>query len=377
MSNFSYFRLLLIAHTLLVSPLFAQLAKDDTKQPESTNELTTDGYTTDGATRKAIAKRIAAVKSVNTFRDGFVDEKGDLWFSSNNKGVFRYDGESFTNLTTKDGLSDNQVTSIMQDSEGNMWFGMPDGMCRYDGKNFAHIQIPHVRISSSWLDKAYPVVNPNQVTDMLQDRNGNFWIGTNGFGAYHYDGENFTSHLANHGQVQTDGLYHNVVLELTQDTKGNIWFTSLTRGGISRYDGTSMKHFTVEDGLSDYTTRSIHADRSGNVWIGSNGNRKGGLDRFDGKAFTNFHSTGGLSSTSISAIFEDSSGKLWVGVVNGDLCTFDGKRFAPIIDQDGTTFQAINFIIEDHDSNIWFGGNHGQLFCYNGKDIADFSHIGK
>lgn len=377
MAHLSLIPIVLLAQILHPAPSSARLSENHIVQPESKIERPADNYTTDAATRKAIDKRIAAVKSANTFRDGFVDDKGDLWFSSNSKGIYRYDGESFTNITTKDGLSDNQVTSIMQDSEGNMWFGMPDGMCRYDGENFAHIQIPHVRISSSWLDKAYPVVNPNQVTDMLQDRNGNFWIGTNGFGAYHYDGENFTSHLANHGLIQTDGLYHNVVLELTQDTKGNIWFTSLTRGGISRYDGTSMKHFTVEDGLSDYTTRSIHADRSGNVWIGSNGNQKGGLDRFDGETFTNFHSTHGTSSTSISAIFEDSTGNLWIGIVNGDLCTFDGKQFVTIIDQDGTTFQAINFIIEDHDSNIWFGGNHGQLYRYDGKDISDFSHAGK
>ena len=370
-----YFRTLIATLVLLGALCFAQIAQDGTKQPESNIKNSPDNYTTDAATRKALDKRIAAVKSANTFRDGYVDDEGNLWFSSNNKGIYRYDGESFTNLTTKDGLSDNQVTSIMQDNEGNMWFGMPDGMCRYDGKTFTHVQVPYAKISSSWLDKAYPVVNPNQVTDMLQDRNGDFWIGTNGFGAYHYDGESFTSHLANHGLIQTDGLHHNVVLELTQDTKGNIWFTSLTRGGVSRYDGTSMKHFTIEDGLSDYTTRSIHADRSGNVWIGSNGNQKGGLDRFDGKTFTNFHSTGGTSSTSISAIFEDSNGKIWVGIVNGDLCTFDGKRFAPIIDQDGTTFQAINFIIEDHDSNIWFGGNHGQLFCYDGKVITDFSQM--
>lgn len=153
MIHYSFITIVVLNLTLLFPWSLMQHSGIDTIEPES-DLATTDTYTTNAATRKAIEKRIAAVRSANTFRDGFVDDKGNLWFSSNNKGILRYDGESFTNLTTKDGLSDNQVISIMQDSEGNMWFGMPDGMCRYDGENFAHIQIPHVRISSSWLDKA-------------------------------------------------------------------------------------------------------------------------------------------------------------------------------------------------------------------------------
>jgi hypothetical protein len=126
-------------------------------------ENSTGIYESSSATRKAIDERIAAVKSANTIRTGYTDNEGNLWFSSN-KGVYLYNGDSFTNLTTRDGLSDNQVTSIMQDSDDNMWFGMPDGMCRYDGENFTHIPVPYTEISSSWLDTVYPVVNPNQVT---------------------------------------------------------------------------------------------------------------------------------------------------------------------------------------------------------------------
>lgn len=373
MNTFSLISAVLVAHALLGAPCSAQIAQDDTEQPESNVQNTADDYTTDDATRKAIDSRIAAVKSANTIRTAYADDKGNLWFSSN-QGVYRYDGESFTNLSTNDGLSDNQITSIMQDNEGNMWFGVPDGLCRFDGKSFTHIPVPYTEISTSWLDQVYPVVNPNQVVSMLQDQNGDFWIGTNGGGAYRYDGETFTSFLADHGRLQTDGLYHNIILNVTEDTKGNIWFTSLIHGGVSRYDGSAMRHFTTKDGLSDNVVRSNYTDKSGNVWFGSNGNRKGGLDRFDGKNFTNFHLADGLSGTNISAIFEDSKGKLWVSSYSGSsLCTFDGKRFAPFTTSRGRTFEFISFIIEDAQANIWFGGNHGQLFRYDGKDLTDFS----
>lgn len=378
MSIPSYLRILLIANSLLGATCFAQITDDVTNLPESSVGHTADNYTTDDSTRKAIANRIAAVRSANTIRAAYADDKGDLWFSSN-QGVYRYDGESFINLSTKDGLSDNQITSIMQDHSGDMWFGVPDGLCRFDGKIFTHIPVPYTEISTSWLDKVYPVVNPNQVLSMLQDRSGDYWIGTNGGGAYHYDGETFTSFLADHGRLQTDGLYHNAILNVTEDTRGNIWFTSLTHGGVSRYDGTTMRHFKTEDGLSDNVVRSAYSDRSGNVWFGSNGNRKGGLDRFDGKNFTNFNLADGLSSSNTSVIFEDSTGKLWVGshTPTGSLCIFDGERFSPFTLNQGQTFEFINFIIEDAQANIWFGGNHGQLFRYDGEDLTDFSLKGK
>lgn len=376
MIQYSFLPVVLLAQVLLGAPSIAPLAANRAGQPESDVDDTKDAYITDAATRKAIDKRIAEARAANTIRAAYADDKGNLWFTSN-KGVHRYDGVSFTKLTTQDGLSDNLVTSIMQDNEGHMWFGVPDGLCKYDGESFTHIPVPYTEISSSWLDQVYPVVNPNQVMCMLQDRNGDLWIGTNGGGAYRYDGETFTSYLADQGQRQSDGLYHNVILEMTQDTKGNIWFTSLTRGGVSRFDGTSMRHFNIEDGLSDYMTRSIYADRSGNVWIGSNGNRKGGLDRFDGERFTSFNKSGGLDNTSISAIFEDSSGKIWASSVQGSLSTFDGERFTPLTDQSGNTFQSINFIIEDAHTNIWFGGNRGQLFRFDGKDVTDLSGMVK
>jgi ligand-binding sensor domain-containing protein len=51
--------------------------------------------------------------------------------------VWRYDGKSFTNLTTKDGLRNNSVFCIVEDGERCLWFGTRDvGLSRYDGRTF-------------------------------------------------------------------------------------------------------------------------------------------------------------------------------------------------------------------------------------------------
>ncbi|MCE6989671.1 two-component regulator propeller domain-containing protein [Dyadobacter sp. CY323] len=57
------------------------------------------------------------------------DTDGNIWFSSGGEGVYRYDGKSFTNITTQDGLTDNHVSKIIQDKKGNILFGTKKGTC--------------------------------------------------------------------------------------------------------------------------------------------------------------------------------------------------------------------------------------------------------
>jgi ligand-binding sensor domain-containing protein len=51
--------------------------------------------------------------------------------------VFSYDGKVFKNYSTADGLINNSVRSILEDKEGNLWFGTRwFGLSRFDGKTF-------------------------------------------------------------------------------------------------------------------------------------------------------------------------------------------------------------------------------------------------
>ena len=49
------------------------------------------------------------------------DKKGNLWFSA--EGVSKYDGKHFTNYSKKNGLLLDEVPGLMEDTEGNIWFG--------------------------------------------------------------------------------------------------------------------------------------------------------------------------------------------------------------------------------------------------------------
>ncbi len=75
----------------------------------------------------------------------------------------------FQHLTVDNGLSNNVVTSILQDRLGFMWIGTEDGLNRYDGKNI--VIFKHTPTDSSSLAD-------NLIGEMVEDGEGNLWIGT-------------------------------------------------------------------------------------------------------------------------------------------------------------------------------------------------------
>ena len=72
----------------------------------------------------------------NGFSNAYLDKDGSIWFSSNGGGLFHYNGKSYKYYTEEDGLSSNQVHSIVSDKNGNLWFGTQNGLTKYDRKPF-------------------------------------------------------------------------------------------------------------------------------------------------------------------------------------------------------------------------------------------------
>jgi len=99
---------------------------------------------------------------------------GALWLATWGSGIFRYDGEAFTNFTTKDGLASNATTTIYRASDGILWIGTDDkGVCGYDGKVFTS------------LDQQDGLAG-NAVTSIVEDSDGSLWFGTHDGGLTHY-----------------------------------------------------------------------------------------------------------------------------------------------------------------------------------------------
>src|SRR4030095_12170356 len=87
------------------------------------------------------------IKTIGSPRYGNVqcclqDKAGNLWFGTTENGLYKYDGKSFRQFLVADGLNSNNIFSLLEDKEVKIWIGPQAGLCLYDGKTFATIQIP-------------------------------------------------------------------------------------------------------------------------------------------------------------------------------------------------------------------------------------------
>jgi len=305
---------------------------------------------------------------------GLQDKAGNLWFGTTGEGVYRYDGKSFTQFTTKDGLSSNTVWSILEDKAGNIWLGTGDGICRYDplaapGGSEVFTRIPITVTDGSNFDPHDPLKNDpfteNPVWSMLQDERGYIWFGTRE-GAYRYDGRSFTYLLHADGVINNSGVHLKSVQAILEDKSGNIWFGSgLGEGeGVCRFDGKSITSFKP-DGAA--WVKPLLEDKAGNIWFGSNIHT---VSRFDGKTFTSFAEKEILDR--VYSMTEDKAGHLWFASENG-LWRFDGRAFTRFTTKDGLSSNSVFCIVEDRAGNIWAGTRKTGLCRYDGKTFTNFS----
>src|SRR5690606_28839610 len=91
--------------------------------------------------------------------------------------------------TISEGLSQQSITSIIQDQKGFMWFGSRYGLNRYDGEQYLSYE-------GNFKDPQHALTN-SYINKLLEDKAGNIWIGTNGGGLnyYNYNQDVFESFL--------------------------------------------------------------------------------------------------------------------------------------------------------------------------------------
>lgn len=225
--------------------------------------------------------------------------------------------------TTTYGGPEAITRSIIQAENGDIWLAAFDGVFRYDGKSFSRVT---AGVSSA------------RFFSLLQDRQGNFWFGSIGSGAYYYNGKDFQRFTSN------DGLVSNEIVCIYEDKAGNIWFGA--HGGVSRYDGKSFRNYVMK----------------GDTMV------EGSADEL----VPNLISPNQRSSSinEVNSIIEDKTGRFWLGT-RGHTFIFDGKSFTTLT-HDGKPFTNVRWIIEDQKGNIWLGGSDG-LWLYNGKTFTNLT----
>ena len=237
----------------------------------------------------------------------------------------------------------NRVLAMLEDREGNLWLGTDSA-----GLHLLRDQMFTTYTTSDGL-------SGNFVRCVFQTANGALWIGTDGAGL----NRRTSSGFAHYSTAQ--GLSSNVILSLADGGHGDLWIGTPNGLNLLHANGR-VERFTTADGLPDDFVRSLSTDRDGSLWIGT----RHGLAHLAGGKFSSFSSMDGLGSDFIGAILRDSRGPLsssnplWIGTSAG-LSRLEGGVFRNYTVEQGLSNNTITAIAQDHTGTVWLGTNGGGL----------------
>jgi ligand-binding sensor domain-containing protein/signal transduction histidine kinase len=280
---------------------------------------------------------------------------------------------NFTVYTSRNGLPQNQVFTVFQDSRGYIWVGTYSGASRYNGYSFETLNI------GSGL-------RSNEINIIGEDELGRMYFGTEGGGLSIYHNGRFEHFHVGRGLLNDD------VNDVLVENSTRLW--AATEEGLTLLERGKSRHYTTEDGLPDDYCRVVYKDRSGRVWVGTNngaaylsGDRfvSVGLDGLiedprtrmivqDGKGAIWFGAgrlcrlvsdrievlgaEEGLPETLFFSAAVDTEGVLWMGTMAGAFYYADG-RFTQVTRRHGLAGDTVYCIFQDREKNLWFGTDWG------------------
>lgn len=206
----------------------------------------------------------------------------------------------------------------------------------------------------------------NSVWTVAQDSKGFVWFGTND-GLNRFDGKEFRIYRRTDDSPYSLG--HSFIHSI-KEISGNRLLIG-TRNGLYRYDrdfdrfeyipvtGSRKKEVNVND---------IMEDLNGNIWVACHGEGLWKLNA-DLQVVASYTFKNGLPTNFLWTIVSDHYGNLWIGSAGSGLVHFDPRNaiFTPITTRDGMNLegQSIYSIFCDNDNTLWIGTSTNGLFKYN------------
>jgi len=312
----------------------------------------------------------------------------DLVWLGTEAGVSRFDGHTFVDFSSEQGMAENGVFSVYEDSHGNIWFGHLDGgITRYDGYHFEIIRFDSLTIKGD-------------ITSFNETQDHHLWITTSASGALkvthpfgpvkemkveQYLGKkglsdrifgSFLSHNDDYYCLSGVGIHKYLPRVdsftlftprnfthywsktcMLEDSKGNMWFGTYN-GGLYVYnkERDTMLVYDKRDGLAKNWVSCLYEDSRGNIWVGTFG---GGITRIRDGNLKTYNTDNGLNDNTIQCLTEDHEGNLLIGTRYHGLSIFKGEQFITIRVSDGLSSPSVWAICQARNGDYWFGTNNG------------------
>lgn len=305
----------------------------------------------------------------------------------------------FKSLTVNDGLTQHDVSCILQDSFGFVWMGTYDGLNRYDGFNVLNFSRKTDDIES---------LSSNRIVCLFEDSKKRIWIGTDGRGLNYYSlvTEKFVRvetpigfhRIANIVESSFGEIYiatSNGVLKIVENETVSAEILQLPITGLSVQNvvfseqdvicfATNNGLWALKDSVCEQIpeTENIYcaeliSDRNGNLWGVLD--RKLVVLRRNSESFE-IEQVASLSNRYVRTICESKDGTIWAGTFNDGLIGLHPKNYSIIqnIQFSPTAARGLlgNSILSlycDNTNILWVGNRQG--VCYANLSQKDFKRV--
>jgi len=260
----------------------------------------------------------------------------------------------FENYTVSNGLSDEKIHCVFQDSKGWIWLGTDYGAYRFDGYSFETFSLQ---------DEASQILTNALIRVIYEDSAGVIWIGSDFQGLFQYNRDENTLK-----QFKNKGFTHNSIWDILEDERHNLWLG--TEGGLNYFNPKTSQieqTFTVANNskLPGNWIRKLFIDKSNKLWLGTN------------KGIAIINSSGQIEKTYLTGtnynerenevweIFQDIEGNIWIGTYLGGLIEYNPKlgQFKNIkLVKTNSRAITVRSIIQDKRGDYWFGTRGGLFF---------------
>ncbi len=286
----------------------------------------------------------------------YEDRTGVIWVGSFYNGLNKWDRNKsefkrFVNDPSNISKGDfNTIFSIIEDSEGIIWFGTYNGLNSFN-RNTGEFR--NFKLDNN--------LNDNTVTFIYKEDSGIFWLGTETRGLIKFDPIRNSKIFYSNIPDDPHSIGHNTIRYILPEGDDVLWIGT-RGGGLNKFNKNSGKFikYLPEPGnpksLSYERVECIFRDRKGKLWIGTQGNA--GLNSFDAtnNSFKSFRHIGG--GPVVPVIHEDQKGNFWIGAINKGISLFDreSESFSYTIELSNNLIRSI---LEDDSGNLWIGTDYG------------------
>ena len=315
----------------------------------------------------------------------YQDDTGKFWIGLGDRGIATLLNGKVSLLKTGTLLDYTPTCTILQDSNGVIWFGTEHGLVVYSNNIFEEY-------------KGAQELAGSNINRIIQDREGNIWFATdrNGIGkmtlgkfkmhrlgitvnciAEAPDGRIWTATDSGVLCFKNDEAEENQLTKYTKGLRvrhveatpeGKILVSCYTKPAQLLYDGRTIKSWDSDDGLAGNKVRVALETEKDEYYVGTTTGLS--IIHKDGTINSLKQITGGLETEYVMAIYKDTHGTIWIGTDGGGIFLLKYEKvFSHLTSADGIAGNVIFKINQDANGNFWICTGSG-ITCIKDYDTS-------